>query len=681
MTRTGLLLACALGLSACATRFAVPMADQAATAHSGVLLAHFDPAVRPQDDFYRHVNGGWLATHTIPADKSNYGVFTQLADQAEQDLRELIEALAAREDSHGEDRQIGAMYRSFMDESRATALGLAPLQNLLDQIDSLQDRADLPALLARLERLGVSQPFASYIGQDAKDARRYTVYYHQFGQLGLPDRSYYLEDHPRFLIARGAYVDYLSALLRAAGTAEAEARQQAEAILRTETAVASAHWTRVDARDDEKTYHPIPVATLNTLTPDFDFAGFVRGSGVSIDTVIVMQPEAITAMADALTTLPMPVLRAFLKTRLIGSFAPYLGPELEAIDFAFSGKALRGIDEQRPRWKRGVALVEATLGEAVGQRYVAAHFPPEAKARMEQLVDHLIGAYRESIRELDWMSETTKLRALEKMDKFTPKIGYPDRWKSYAGLDVRDDDLVGNVMRSNTLEHNRQLAKLRKPVDRDEWFMTPQTVNAYYNPSLNEIVFPAAILQPPFFDLSAEDAVNFGAIGAVIGHEIGHGFDDQGSKYDGDGNLDSWWTDADRKAFEARTARLIAQYNGYCPLPEHCVNGALSIGENIGDLGGVSIALKAYRASLGDQPSPEIDGFSGTQRFFIGWAQVWARQHREEDMINRLKTGPHAPSEFRTNGVVRNIPDWYEAFDVGPDDALWLPPEERVRIW
>ena len=410
-------------------------------------------------------------------------------------------------------------------------------------------------------------------------------------------------------------------------------------------------------------------------------AAFVRGSGVSIDTVIVMQPEAITAMADALTTLPMPVLRAFLKTRLIGSFAPYLGPELEAIDFAFSGKALRGIDEQRPRWKRGVALVEATLGEAVGQRYVAAHFPPEAKARMEQLVDHLIAAYRESIRGLDWMSETTKLRALEKMDRFTPKIGYPDRWKSYAGLEVRDDDLVGNVMRSNTLEHDRQLAKLGKPVDRDEWFMTPQTVNAYYNPSLNEIVFPAAILQPPFFDLGAEDAVNFGAIGAVIGHEIGHGFDDQGSKYDGDGNLDSWWTDADREAFEARTARLIAQYDSYCPLPEHCVNGALSIGENIGDLGGVSIALKAYRASLDGQPSPEIDGYTGTQRFFIGWAQVWARQHREEDMINRLKTGPHAPSEFRTNGVVRNIPDWYEAFAVKPDDALWLPPEERVRIW
>lgn len=687
MRRLWPLAACVVLVTGCTTSPERPATGAAAAEApvapltSGVLHSHFDRSVEPPDDFYRHVNGGWLSRNEIPADKSNYGVFTQLADQAERDLRAIIEDLAAQTDVDGEAQQIGALYRSFMDAQRAAEQGLAPLSGWLAEIDDLEDRSTLPALLARLERIGVRQPFAAFIGQDAKDARQYTVYYHQFDQLGLPDRSYYLEDNPRFIAARGAYVDYLAALLETAGDKASAARREAEAILEMETAVAAAHWTRVDARDDEKTYHPVVVDALNTLTPGFDFATFVRDTGVTVDTVIVMQPEAITAMAEALTTMPLPQLKALLKARLLGSFAPYLGPTFEAIDFAYSGKALRGIDEQRARWKRGVALVEGALGEAVGKRYVAAHFPPEAKARMQALVDHLIDAYRDSIQSLDWMGDATKQRALEKMGKFTPKIGYPSKWKDYSALVVREDDLVGNVMRSNALEHARQLAKLGKPVDREEWFMTPQTVNAYYNPSLNEIVFPAAILQPPFFDLTAEDAVNFGAIGAVIGHEIGHGFDDQGSKYDGDGNLKSWWTDADRAAFETRTAQLIEQYNGYCPLPEHCVNGALSIGENIGDLGGVSIALKAYRASLAGMPSPEIDGFTGTQRFFIGWAQVWARQHREEDMINRLKTGPHAPSEYRTNGVVRNIPDWYEAFDVQPDDALWLPPEERVRIW
>lgn len=684
MTRLLTCALCALLLTACQrtapSTDASKAADGPAPLRSGVIHANFDTTVPVGEDFYRHVNGTWLANTPIPADKSNHGSFSILSDLAEEHIHTIIKSLVAAPGPQGsEGRKIAELYQSFMDAPRAEALGAKPLQPLLARIDALENFDALPMLLAALQADGLQQPFSFYVGQDAKDATRHTAYISQFGQLGLPDRSFYLDDGERFQRIRAAYLDYIETLLTLLG--DDQPRAAAEAILSMETQIAEAHWTRIDARDRDKTYNPFALDQINQLTPGLDLAAYARSSGITVDEIIVMQPEAISAMATALRDAPLSQVKTFLRFGVTSQMARYLSDDFVNARFDFYGRVLSGIDELEPRWKRAVGLVEGILGEAVGKRYVAQHFPPEAKARMETMVSYLTKAYEQSIRELDWMTETTRTRALEKLSKFNTKIGYPDVWRDYSALAISADDLVGNVLASNRLERARQLAKLGAPVDRNEWFMTPQTVNAYYSAGMNEIVFPAAILQPPFFDLKADDAINYGAIGAVIGHEIGHGFDDQGSKYDGDGNLKSWWTDEDRAAFEARTQRLIGQYDQFCPLEGHCVQGALSIGENIGDLGGLSIALKAYRMSLGDTEPPVLDGYTADQRLFIGWAQVWARNYREEELISRLRTGPHAPNEFRANGIVRNLPDWYAAFDVGPDDPMYLPEEERVRIW
>jgi putative endopeptidase len=655
------------------------MTDQKATA-SGVELANFEKSVRPQDDFYRHVNGHWLDTAQIPADKASYGSFTQLYDLSQERLRTIIEESANKGDKkEGTDEQkVGDLYASYMDEARADELGIKPLEAEILRIKALKSAAELPALMAHLGRINVTTPIGGYVNQDAKDPDQYIVYLVQSG-LGLPDRDYYLLPDEKFKALRAQYVTHIEKTLRLAG--DKNAANNAKAIMALETRLAQKQWNRVDSRDDDKTYNKYEIAKLKTLGGGFDWAVFCKEAGITSKSLIVSQPSAFTGFTEQVEKTPLAVWRAYLRYHLIDDYAPLLSKDFVDENFAFNRKALRGIEENRPRWKRGVQAVEDSIGESVGKIYVARYFPPEAKARMEKLVANLIEAYRQSITQLDWMSDETKQKALAKLAKFSPKIGYPNKWRDYSELSIKKDDLVGNLMRAAQNEYNFQIGKLGKPIDREEWLMTPQTVNAYYLPNKNEIVFPAAILQPPFFNLEAEDAVNYGGIGAVIGHEIGHGFDDQGSKYDGDGMMQSWWGEEDRKKFETRTQALIEQYNQYEPIKGFKVNGALTIGENIGDLGGASIAYKAYQLSLAGKPAPVLDGYTGDQRFFIGWAQIWRNMYREPALIELVKTNPHSPSEFRCKGPLQNLPEFYAAFDVKEGDPMYLPPEKRVKIW
>ncbi len=647
---------------------------------SGVELASMDRGVRPQDDFYRYVNGTWLKNTEIPADKARYGAFTQLRDDSEARLREIIEQSSTKPNKlAGTDEQkVGDLYNSFMDEGRLDQLGLKPLEADLARIDAIKSKNEIPALMAHLLRINATTPINGYVNQDAKKPTEYIVYLFQSG-LGLPDRDYYLLDEAKFKDLRAAYVAHVEKVLGMAG--DKDAAKSARAIMALETALAKKYWTRVESRDDDKTYNKHAIAKVGALTPGFDFAAYLRAAGATNDAVIVMQPSAVTGFAEQLKAQSLGTWKTYFRWHLIKSYSPYLSKPYVDENFAFFGKALRGIQENRPRWKRAVEGVEGSLGESLGKIYVARHFPPEAKARMDVLVANLVKAYEQSIRSLEWMSEETKQQALVKLGKFTPKIGYPKQWRDYSSLTIAGDDLVGNLMRSAAFEHEYQLGKLGKPIDRDEWFMTPQTVNAYYNPGMNEIVFPAAILQPPFFNAAADDAVNYGGIGAVIGHEIGHGFDDQGSKYDGNGLLQSWWTETDRTNFEKRTKALISQYDQYEPLPGQKVQGALTIGENIGDLGGASIAYLAYQLSLGGKAAPVIDGFTGDQRFFIGFGQIWRDKMRDAAMLERLKTDPHSPPEYRCNGTLVNVPQFYTAFGVQPADKMYVAADKRVKIW
>ena len=674
---TALLLLAAL--SACG-KSGEPAATAPKALGSGIVLANMDKSVRPQDDFYRYVNGTWLKTFEIPADKAGYGAFTKLRDDSEARLKSIIEESAAKADkAAGSDEQkVGDLYASYMNEAKAEELGLKPLEAEFARIDAIKDKSELPALIAHLTKISATTPFGGYVNQDAKDPTQYILYVRQSG-LGLPDRDYYLSDDAKMKEFRAAYVAHVEKMLSMAG--DKGAADGAKAVMAIEMELAKTHWTRVDSRDDDKTYNKFTLDKINALTPGFDFAKFLTESNVTNGAVIVAQPSAFTGFAAALKSQPLSAWKIYFKWHLLDSYAAYLNKGFVDEDFAFGGKTLRGVQENRPRWKRAVAACENALGESLGKIYVAKYFPPEAKARMETLVQNLIGAYRESIGQLDWMSEDTKKMALAKLAKFTPKIGYPKKWRDYSGLTVKADDLVGNLMRSSEFEYAFEIGKLGKPIDRDEWHMTPQTVNAYYNPNMNEIVFPAAILQPPFFNMDADDAVNYGGIGAVIAHEIGHGFDDQGSKFDGDGNLKSWWTDDDRKKFEERTKALIAEYDAFEPLPGQHVQGALTIGENIGDLGGASIAHKAYVTSLGGKPAPEIDGFTGDQRFYIGYAQIWANKMRDQALLERLKTDPHSPGEFRCNGPIVNVPEFYAAFGIKEGDKMYVAPEKRVKIW
>ncbi len=644
----------------------------------GIDTSAFDPDIRVQDDLFRHVNGPWLRTTEIPADKATAGAFVTLFDEAEQKVRAIIET-CRDEPKTDEERKIGDLYASFMDEERVEKLGISPLTDDLARIDDVADVAGLVRTLGSLERAGVGSVFGLYIAPDRGRPDRYIVHLVQSG-IGLPDESYYREE--AFAPVRDAYVAHISAMLELAGFDDANAR--AVRVMDLETRIASHHWDRVACRDTQKTYNLLDGKALQALAPSFDFDAWAAAAGVptsALAETIVSQPSYVEGLAKLLVDDELEAWRDWLRWQLVHTAAPYLSSAFVEENFAFYGKTLSGTDELRPRWKRGVGFVEGAVGEAVGKIYVAAEFPPAAKARMTELIDNLIAAYRASIASLPWMSDATKQRALEKLAQFTPKIGHPDAFKDYSALETSADDLVGNARRALSVAMDRELDKLGKPIDRDEWYMTPQTVNAYYNPTMNEIVFPAAILQPPFFDPEADDAVNYGAIGAVIGHEIGHGFDDQGSQYDGTGQLNNWWTDDDRTAFDKLTADLIEQYNGLSPegADGQPVNGALTIGENIGDLGGLGIAYKAFRLS---QPiEDDVDGLSPDQRFFLSWAQAWQAKVRPAEVVRRLTIDPHSPPEFRCNQVVRNLDAFYDAFDVKPGDALWLEPEDRVTIW
>jgi putative endopeptidase len=644
---------------------------------SGLDLDWVDPGIRPQDDLFGHVNGRYVQTHEIPQDRAQDGAFRTLRDRAEADVRAIIEEADGEPGSDA--RRIADLYASFMDVERIEALGVDPLRPLLDEVAAATDRAALATVLGRRQRQHRVSLFAVFVSTDAKDSSRYLPHLVQSG-LGLPDESYYRDE--AYAEIREAYLAHLRRLAELVGLDPSIAQP----VFDLETALAAESWDRVTNRDAEKTYTLMTSAALREHAPDFDWDPFLAALGVpegAFDEVVVMQPSFVAAAARLWTELPIEQWQAWLALRTASACADHLTGEIVDADFDFYERTLSGTPQLRERWKRGVSLVEGALGEAVGSLYVERHFPAAAKERMTELVANLVEAYRQSISELDWMSPATRERALAKLAKFTPKIGYPEKWKDYSTLEVDPTDLLGNVLRVSEWDTADRLAKIGGPVDRDEWFMTPQTVNAYYHPRLNEIVFPAAILQPPFFDAEADDAANYGGIGAVIGHEIGHGFDDQGSRYDGDGTMTDWWEETDRAEFDRRAKALIAQYDALSPagLPDHKVNGALTVGENIGDLGGLTIALKAYKIALDGAEAPELDGFTGVQRVLIGWAQVWRMVTREAEVVRRLAIDPHSPPELRCNAVVTNLDAFHEAFGVSEADGLFTPAEQRVRIW
>ncbi|TAJ48304.1 MAG: peptidase M13 [Herbiconiux sp.] len=683
---------------------------------SGIDTTALDPTIRAQDDLFRHVNGKWIAATPIPDDKARWGSFYQLAEEAEKAVRVIIEeAQTAPEGT--EARKFGDLFTSFMDEKRIDELGAAPVAPQLALIDTIDDVVSLARILGRLEREGVSGLLRLFVDNDPGNPERYLVFVEQ-GGISLPDESYFRDE--KFAPIREAYLAHIQRMFELAGLDDAPVR--AQRVFDLETLIATSHWDNVRTRDAQATYNlvswgefldlagdlaNVPAAAAVETSPgagadasieddddDADVSLFEiwknaldAPDGV-FDELVVREPSFITGLAEALTSVPLESWKDWLSWKVVHGWAPYLSSGFVEENFDFYARTLTGTPSMRERWKRGVSFTEGAMGEAIGRIYVEQHFPPTAKAAMDVLVDNLIEAYRESISTLDWMSPATRERALEKLGKFTPKIGFPEKWRDYSSLVVDPADLIANVRATSEFEFQRELGKIGKPLDRDEWFMTPQTINAYYNPGFNEIVFPAAILQFPFFDETRDAAANYGAIGAVIGHEIGHGFDDQGSRFDGDGRLTDWWTADDREAFDKLTSSLIAQYDALAPaqVPDHHVNGALTIGENIGDLGGLGIAWKAYLLSLRDASGtvvepPVIDGLSGAQRFFLSWAQAWQQKSRDEEVIRLLSIDPHSPNEFRCNQIVRNIDEFYDAFDVTSSDSLWLNPGERVTIW
>ncbi len=637
----------------------------------GFDAAGMDRTLLPGNDFYGYANGTWARNTPIPADRSNYGMFTMLEELSLQRTRGILEE--ARRDRSS---KIGRAYASYLDEATVEARGLAPINPWLNEIRGLRTKAGYAALAARGQRAGIGSLYIGYVGQDDRAPDHYIFTLLQ-GGLGMPDRDYYLERDQRFVTARAAYVSYLQHMLEAAGERNAAAR--ARAIMAFETRIATAHWNKVDDRDATKTYNRMTLAQLQRSAPGFNFGAFLRGMGVNQTDLLVREPSAFTGIARAYATVPLQVLKDQMLVRSLSAYADDLPNAIGDIDFAFYGTALSGTPQRQERWKRAVQFTQGAVTDELSQQYVARYFTPETKAAMEQLVHNVVTALGNRIDHLAWMQPETRVRARAKLANFTVKIGYPDQWRNYDGLEIRADDLFGNAWRSNEFEHDYNIGKLGGPVRRWEWGMTPMTINAYANFSMNEIVFPAAILQPPFFDPNADPAVNYGGIGAVIGHEISHHFDDQGSKYDEHGRLADWWTPQDTAAFNAATARLVAQYNAYEVLGSH-VNGAFTLGENVGDLAGLNIALDAYHNSLGGQPAPVIDGTSGDQRFFLGWAQVWRRNYRDANLLQRLTTDPHSPSPERA-AVVRNLDAWYAAFGAQPGQTLYLAPADRVRIW
>ena len=702
MKRTALAVACATLLAACSQapeapkQAAAPVAPPAAAApvaapappalSSGIELQYVDASVRAQDDFYRHLNGKWLDTFEIPADKPAYDGFTKVYDETQEQLHELVDEAAKSSAAAGTNQQkVGDMYNSYMDEARLEELGTKPLAQDLATIDGLKDKKDIAALMGDLgkwtSQAGTTLPFVSFVHQDNKDSTKYVVDFEQ-GGIGLPDPDYYLkDDDAKLKQIRTQYLAHVEKMLALAG--DKDAAKKAKDILALETELAKAQWTKVQLRDPIKAYNKIEIAKLDALAPGFDWKAYLDAAEIAgkVDYVIVGQPSYLSKFAKILGKTSLPTWKSYFRWHVLNDYARYLSKPFVEENFAFTGTALNGTPQDQPRWKKGINLVSGQLGEALGQAYVGKNFPPENKARVEALVNNLLAAFKADIDTLDWMGPETKQAAQAKLAKIAVKIGYPDTWRDYSKLSVTKDDLVGNVKRGSTFEYERNIAKLGQPIDRGEWGMTPQTINAEYNPEMNSIEFPAAILQPPFFNAKADDAVNYGAIGAVIGHEISHGFDDQGAQYDGDGNLRDWWTKNDHEKFAAKAKALVAEYNAFEAPPGYHVNGELTLGENIADNSGLAIAFKAYKIATAAKAGPVIDGFTGDQRVYLGWAQVWRGKYRENYAIQLIKTDPHSPLQFRGNGPLVNQPGFFAAFDIKEGDKMYHAPNQHVIMW
>jgi putative endopeptidase len=645
---------------------------------SGIQSADMDVSARPQDDLFQYANGTWLRNVAIPADRSSYGVDSLMSERSMLQQRELIEA--ARGSANPEARKVGDLYASFMDEPRIETMGVKPLHADLQRIAGIRHSSELTDLMAYLDRINVPTPIGSGVRPDSKHSTQYAFWISQSG-LGLPDRDYYSSNEPRLVEFRSKYRAHIETMLRLLG--DADAAKQADEILGLETALAKIQWTRVANRDPQKTYNPETLQQLQQLAPAIAWKKFLAAAGVPqpLPALIVRQPDYLQGLSQLLQSTALDTWKSYFRFRLLSSRAAFLSKAFVDEDFAFNQGVLRGTPTNQERWKRGVRLVDRLLGEASGKLYVAKYFPPQTKARIDSLVGNLLKAYSHSIDQLPWMSAATKVEAQAKLRKINVKIGYPSRWRDYGKLAISPTDLLGNVARSDAFEHHRRLAHLGGPIDRNEWSMTAPTVNAYYNPSMNEIVFPAGILQPPAFDPAADDAFNYGSAGATIGHEISHGFDDSGSQYDSDGNLRDWWTAEDHAKFKGQTEILVKEYDAFEPVPGFHVNGALTLGENIADIAGIEIAYKAYLASLGGREPPVIDGMTADQRFYVGFAQSWLGKSRDESTITQVKSDPHSPVKYRVNGVVVHMPTFYSAFSVKPGDKMYLAPESRVTLW
>lgn len=648
---------------------------------SGIDHQYFDQTVKGSDDFYQHVNGGWIKNTEIPADKSRWGTFDILHEESLKQLHDIVDELSKQQLVNGSSEQkVATLYANFMDEKRIETLGIQPIQAEIENVDALKSKKDIAQLAAHFSRIGVTSPFDVGVDQDMKNSTQMIAMMGQSG-LGLPDRDYYLKNDAKFKKVRSQYLSYIEKTLKLAG--DTQATQHAQAILKLETQIAKIQWSNVQNRDVTKLYNIYKVEDLAKLSPKIDWKTYLEKQELAdkIKTIQVIQPSYFKGLSPIVDNTSLDAWKAYFKFHLVSDFSPLLSKAFVDNSFDFYSNQLREIKEQKPRWKRGVQLVEGTLGESLGQIYVKKYFSAEKKQRMELLVQNLMKAYSQSIEQLDWMSPATKVQAQKKLASFAVKIGYPNKWRDYSALDIKNDDLIGNVIRSREFEHQYALNKLGKPVDRDEWGMTPQTINAYYNASLNEIVFPAAILQPPFFDMNADDAVNYGAIGAIIGHEISHGFDDQGSQFDELGNMKNWWTAEDHRKFKEKTNALVAQYNAYEPIKGYHVNGELTLGENIADNSGLAIAYKAYQLSLNGQPAPVLDNLTGEQRFYIGWAQAWRSKITDAMQVEFLKRDPHSPDKVRGNATLLNQAPFYDAFHLKQGDKMYLPANKRVTIW
>jgi len=667
-------------IGACGQEEPQPVAEEAKPLRSGIDITAMDTSVNPGDDFFSYVNGTWIAATEMPADKSSYGVFNVLHDESQETVKVIIEESANGDFAKGTDEQkVGDMYKSFLDWDSRNDHGMEPFRAELDRISAIADKQDLAVYFAETVKRNLDAPFGLGQTADYKDPNYYMFYVGQSG-LGLPDREYYIKTDEKSEALRTQYVAHIEKMYELAGLDGGAGASQT--IIALETRMAKENMTKEQRRNRAENYNKVALEDLPTIMPNFDWDGYIEELGLQdVGNIVFFNTDYMKALDGIIVDTDLETWKTYLTWTELNQAASRLTRDLDRQNFEFYGKALSGTEKQREDWRRAVNSVNGTLGEVVGKVYVKQHFPPEAKERMLELVGNLVKAYEKSIKELDWMGEETKAQALDKLSKFTPKIGYPDVWRDYSALDIEADDYYGNGERAALAEYKRALDRQGGPVDRTEWHMTPQTVNAYYSPPLNEIVFPAAILQWPFFDMSADEAVNYGAIGAVIGHEIGHGFDDTGSTFDGDGVMRNWWTDEDQAEFKKRTGALVAQYDEFMPFEDLAVNGEFTQGENIGDLGGITIGLLAYKMSLNGEEPPVIDGFTGVQRVFLGFGQVWRGIIRDEELRRRIAIDPHSPSVYRANGPVRNVPEWYEAFGITENDALYLPPEERVKIW